>query len=134
MVKKFAGLLVLLACMTFAACGNDDAAVTTTMGEITTFTNELVAKASGGADASAAVGEAQKHLDAKKADISAKCKALGNMRATETVTKNVVDTMEKNATAMAGIRQKYAEQSASDPELAGKIDKLLNDYVATLKF
>ena len=135
MLKRFTILALLLACLSFAGC-KKDAQINSVVTELDTFTAELVKRVDSAPNPSAGVDDAQKYLDSKKADLTAKMVELKGIRGyqvSEETTKKMTASMMDDAKKVAGLQMKYIGTSMRDPAFKAKLDKLTKDYTALFK-
>jgi hypothetical protein len=120
--------------LALGACKKDDFA-NETIKELSDLTDEIVKKVKDASDKKAGVAEAQKALDAKKADLSAKMKEIGQLRgfqlgeeAQGNVAKGIIDATSK----MAQLEIDLLTATMSDKELEAAVEKLAKDHKAIL--
>lgn len=134
MKRKLAAIALLLALAPLAGCSKDDD-VKNVVAEINTFTTDLVGKVESAPDPSSGVDAAQKHLDAKKADIQAKLESIKQVRGFQ-VSKETMAQMQKDiqddAMKVMNLQLKYATKAASDSAFNAKLEKLTKDYTDLL--
>ena len=129
----FAFLAVL--CLSLIGCSsNKDADVTAFTTELDTVTADITKKIDAN-PTSAGVDEAQKVLDAKKADLKAKHSAIiTGLKNAGTITpeaqKKFTESTGKNTSAIAGIGSKHTGAMMKDPAMSQKIAKLATDYTS----
>lgn len=121
--------ILITTILALTACGvNKDAEVTAFVSDIDSVTNELTSKFN---SSNSGVDEAQKILDAKKADLKArydKLKELRGYEISEAAMKKFTDSISKNMEAVAGLQIQNAEKIASDEAFGKKMNKLYSDY------
>ena len=134
MLKRFTILLLLAACLPLCGC-KKDAEINAIVAELDTFTMELVKKIESAPSPSAGVDDAQKYLDSKKADLTAKMTTLKAIRgyqvSAETkakMTKSIIDDL----TRVGSLQAKYMSASR-DKAFKAKLDKLIKDYTDLIK-
>ena len=134
MLKRFTILLLLVACLPLCGC-KKDAEINAIVAELDTFTMELVKKIESAPNPSAGVDDAQKYLDSKKADLTAKMTTLKGIRgyqvSAETkakMTKSIIDDL----TRVGSLQAKYMSASR-DKAFKAKLDKLIKDYTDLIK-
>jgi hypothetical protein len=116
--------------LALGACKKDDFA-NETMKELSDLTDEIVKKVKDASDKKAGVAEAQKALDAKKGDLSAKMKEIGQLRgfqlseeAQGNVAKGIIDVSSK----ISQLEIDLLTATMSDKELETAVDKLTKDH------
>lgn len=138
MKRKFTSALaaaVVLLSVVAVGC-KKDAEIDTVMTELDTFTNELVKRVESNPDKSAGVDDAQKFLDSKKAEMTAKVDSIKSVRGyqvSEETTKRMQESMTKNVMGVAGMQIKFMGTSMRDPAFKAKLDKLIADYQGLFK-
>lgn len=135
MLKRFTILALLLASLSLAGC-KKDAQINSVVAELDTFTTELVKKVDSAPNPSAGVDDAQKFLDSKKDDLTAKIAELKGIRGyqvSEDTTKKMTASMMDDAKKVAGLQMKYIGTSMRDPAFKAKLEKLTKDYTALFK-
>ena len=135
MLKRFTLLVLLVACLSLAGC-KKDAQITAVVGELDTFTNELVKRVESAPNPSAGVDDAQKFFDSKKADMTAKIATLKGIRGyqvSEETTRKMTTSMIDDAKKVAGLQLKYISTSMRDPAFKAKLEKLTRDYQSLFK-
>ena len=128
-------LILLLACGAALAGCKKDTEVNAVIGELDSFTKELVSKVESAPNPSAGVDEAQKYLDAHKDDLKAKINSLKELRGyqvSDDTMKKMKESVTEDAMSVAKLQIKYMQQSIRDPAFKAKLDKLLNDYQSLL--
>ncbi|HEX8474182.1 MAG TPA: hypothetical protein VF666_09135 [Pyrinomonadaceae bacterium] len=133
-------VVVWLVCATLATATGckKDADVDEVLGELDGFTKELVSKVETAPNPSAGVDEAQKLMDARRAEIASKLESLKNVRGADVSnseeTKNkMLESVTNNIMSVAGLQIKYMSQSMQDPSFKAKLDKLVGDYQSLFK-
>jgi Tfp pilus assembly protein PilP len=123
--------ILILTVLAFSACGvNKDAEVNAFVSDMDKVTGEITAKVNGNPTA-AGVDEAQKVLDAKKADLKArydKLKELRGYELSEPVMKKLTDSISKNMEAVADLQIKNVDKTVEDEAFGKKMNKLYTDY------
>ena len=123
--------ILILTILAFAGCSvNKDAEVTAFVSDMDKVTNEITSKVNSSPTA-AGVDEAQKALDAKKADLKArydKLKELRGYELSEQVTKKLTDSITKNMETVANLQIQNVEKTVSDEAFGKKMNKLYTDY------
>ncbi|HEX5708158.1 MAG TPA: hypothetical protein VFX96_12725 [Pyrinomonadaceae bacterium] len=116
-----------------AACGNDakDAEVNAVVKDLDAFTQELLAKVKSAPDPSTGVDEAQRHLDARRAEMAAKMNSIKDVREaqlSEETRKRLMERVTENVMSVSGLQIEYMDESLRDPAFKAKIEKLTQDY------
>jgi hypothetical protein len=135
MPKRFTILVLLLACLSLTGC-KKDAQINSVIAELDSFTSELVKKVEMAPNPSAGVDDAQKYLDSKKDDLTAKLariKSIRGYQVSEETTKKMVNSMVDDAGKVAGLQMKYTGTLMRDPAFKAKLDRLTKDYSALFK-
>jgi predicted transcriptional regulator len=131
MYRKFVSLLLVVAVVALAGC-KKDAEINSVLADFESFTKEMVQKVEAQPTA-AGVDSAQKLLDSKKADLTAKWDSIKGARGFQ-VSKETQDKMaaslKKNFESVAGLQIKYMSRSMSDAVFKSKLEKLVDDYKA----
>jgi hypothetical protein len=129
MKKSLFGLVVLIA-LAFAACSvNKDAEVGAFVSEMDKLAADIVRTVD--EKPSAGVDDAQKMLDARKADLKAKFEKIKDVRGyqlSKEMSKKLTDSVTKNVESVGGLQIKYAEKSAADRKFGEKLSKLSDDF------
>lgn len=131
--------VALAASVALGAAGcKKDRDVDATLAELDAFTKELVRKVESASNPAAGVEEAQKLMDARRAEMRAKLEVLREVRAGEVTnseeTKNkMLESVTNNVMSVAGLQIKYMTQSMQDPAFKVKLDKLVADYQSLFK-
>lgn len=130
MCRKFAAALVLgLMLLAMVGC-KKDAQINAVLADFDSFTEELVKKVDQQPTA-AGVDEAQKFLDQKRGDLTAKWDSIKDARdfqVSEETKKKMAQSITKNYSAVSGLQIKYMTKSMSDTAFKTKLDKLVKDY------
>ena len=126
--------ILILTVLAFSACGgvNKDAEVTAFVTDVDKVTSEITTKVNTNPSA-AGVDEAQKILDAKKADLKArydKLKELRGYELSEPVMKKLTDSISKNMESVANLQIQNVEKTVEDEAFGKKMNKLYTDYNA----
>jgi hypothetical protein len=128
-------LTLLLICGVILAGCKKDTEVSSVIGELDSFTKELVRKVESAPDPSRGVDDAQKYLDEHKADLKAKIDSLKSLRGyqvSEDTKKKMTESVTDDAMSVAKLQIKYIQQSMRDPAFKAKLDKLMSDYRSLL--
>jgi serine/threonine protein kinase len=130
-------VLVVLLAISYSMIGSllsADVKIDSALTELDTFTKELVAKVESNPNPSAGVDDAQKYLDSKKADLSAKLNSIKDVRGfqvSEDAKKKMLERITEDVMSVSSLRIKYI--SMKDPAFKAKLDKLVADYQSLLK-
>jgi outer membrane murein-binding lipoprotein Lpp len=124
MYRKSVSLLLVVACLALAGCGNKEAQVNAFVNEINTFTDELVKKIESAPNASQGADDAQKYLDSRKADLRAKFDSVKQIKVTEETTKKIQSDLFEDGKKLGQAVGKHS----SDPAAREKLTKLVQDY------
>ena len=135
MYRLFIVALVIIICMVLAGC-KKDAEIESITAELHSFSEELTKKVQSAQNPSAGVGEAQKLMDSRKADLQSKMRSLKSIRGyqvSKETQQKMTETLSKDAMSVAGLQMKYLSVSLRDPAFKGKLDKLIRDYTEIFK-
>lgn len=131
MTRKVLSLAVAaVVSITTLACSRD-AEILTFVGELDSFTAQLVKTAKSAPNPSAGIDAAQKYLDDNKAQLRQKLaaiKSVKNFQISEDTKKKMEASFVKNATAVASLGIQSAVLAATDAGFRTKLEKLMNDY------
>ena len=100
------------------------------------FTEELTSKVESAGDAKAGLGEAQKLLDARRGELAASVSALRaspQVKSDASARGRLLEAEVDNTERVHKLQVKYSEDSARDPELKARLDKLVADYDSIFK-
>ena len=99
------------------------------------FTEELAGKVESAPDTKAGVAEAQKLLDARKAELAAKIGALkrGALARDAAGRGRWLEAEVDGTQRVSQLKVKYLDASMRDPELKAGLDRLAADYDAMFK-
>jgi phage-related minor tail protein len=100
------------------------------------FTDELTSKVESARDAKAGLGEAQKLLDARRGELTASVSALRaspRVKSDASARGRLLEAEVDNTERVHKLQVKYSEDSARDPELKARLDKLVSDYDSIFK-
>ena len=134
MLKRFSILLLLMACLPLCGC-KKDTEINAIVAELDTFTMELVKKIESAPNPSAGVDDAQRYLDSKKADLTAKMttlKAIRGYQASAETKAKMIKSIFDDATRVGSLKVKYMSASR-DKAFKAKLDKLIKDYTDLIK-
>ena len=131
MYRKLVALLLALAVTALAGCKKDDE-INAVLADFDSFTKELVKKVDAQPTA-AGVDDAQKFLDSKKADLTAKWDSIKSARGfqvSDDTKKKMEESLKNNFESVVGLQVKYMSKTMSDNAFKSKLDKLVKDYQA----
>ena len=131
MYRKFASLSLVLAVLALTGC-KKDAQINAVLADFDAFTKELVKKVEAQPNV-AGVDDAQKFLDSKKSEMTAKWDSIKGARGfqvSEDTQKKMEESLKNNFMSVAGLQMKYMSKSMSDPAFKTKLEKLVKDYQA----
>lgn len=131
MYRKIASLSLMMAVLALTGC-KKDAEINAVLADFDSFTKELVKKVESQPTA-AGVDDAQKFLDSKKADLTAKWDSIKGARGfqvSDDTKKKMEESLKNNFMSVAGLQMKYMSKSMSDPAFKTKLEKLVKDYQA----
>jgi hypothetical protein len=131
MYRKFVALLLVLAVTILAGCKKDDE-INAVLADFDSFTKELVEKVDAEPTADG-VDDAQKFLDSKKADLTAKWDSIKGARGfqvSDDTKKKMEESLKNNFESVVGLQVKYMSKAMSDTAFKSKLDKLVKDYQA----
>jgi hypothetical protein len=99
------------------------------------FTEELASKVESAADTRAGVAEAQRLLDARKAELAARVAALKKSPAGREPAAHakLLEAEVDNTQRVRDLRLKYLDASLRDPELKAGLERLVADYDSIFK-
>ncbi|HYH85274.1 MAG TPA: hypothetical protein VEX60_07310 [Pyrinomonadaceae bacterium] len=136
MYGRISCLLLLLAFSFVIAGCKKDTEVNAVIADLDAFTKELVQKVEGAQNPSAGIDDAQKFLDARKADMRAKIESLKGMRGyqvSKETTAKITESVTEDVMSVNKLKIKFMSNTMRDPALKAKLDKLVEDYNALLK-
>lgn len=136
MLRTVAPLLLVLACAAaLAGCqregaGAGDVSVDAVVRQLREFTDELASKVESAPEPKAGVVEAQKLLDARKAELSARIGALKRKGFAEDASARGkwLEAEVDNTRRVGELKLKYLDASLRDPELKAALERLAADY------
>lgn len=133
--RSFSPYVLLLAfVLMFTGCSKDEFA-TQTMAEMTTLTDEIVAKVTDTEDKKAGVAEAQALLDGKKAELEPKLAEIMELRGfqvSEETQAKVLDSMINNTVKISTLEIDLMMETMNDKDLEAALEKLVADYDALI--
>jgi hypothetical protein len=127
MHRKFAALLIAVACVASVACSKDSEVESVT-NELHTFSQELIKKVE-----TSGVDEAQKFMDSRKEDLKAKMNSIKNVRSAQLkkeTQEKFATTITQDAMEVGKLKAKFIGKDAASN---AKIDKLISDYSEIFK-
>lgn len=116
--------------LALGACKKDDFA-NETMAQLSSMTDEIVKKVNDSEDKKAGVAEAQKILDAKKADLAPKMAEIMELRGfqiSEEAQGNVAKVLVDVTSKMATLEINLMMATMNDKELEAAVEKLSTDH------
>ena len=128
--KLFAAGLLLSFLVAAPACKKDDLVKETTS-EIDSLADEMVKTITEADDKKQGVADAQKLLDAKKADLGAKMVEMGELRGfqvSEDVSAEMTSSLAQSVIEVQGLQITLMAESMQDPELKTAIDQLTTEF------
>jgi vacuolar-type H+-ATPase subunit I/STV1 len=128
-LKKILIGCLFLASVLVVGC-KKDAEVKAVLGELDSFTKELVQKVEATQGSAEGLEAAQQFLDSKKNDLKKKLEVLKGVRGfqiSEATKKTMTDGFAKNATEVMSLQIRYA-RNARDVNYKTKLEKLVTDY------
>jgi hypothetical protein len=131
MSRRIVGSALVFACLLALAGCRKDAEIETLVAELHSFSEDLVRKVQSAPNPSAGVEDAQRLMDARKAELRAKMSSLKGVRGyqvSKETQQKMTDTLTKDVTNVAGLQIKYVGVSMRDPAFKAKLDKLIKDY------
>lgn len=141
-------LIFSLACaLASAGCGGSGAGSSTatgaggadlgeTIAALKSFTKELTAKVESAEDTKAGLEDAQKLLDARKAEMAARVASLrasGRAKADASARGSLLEAEVDNTELVHRLQVKYSDASSRDPVFKARLDKLVSDYDSIFK-
>ncbi len=102
-----------------------------TTSEIDSLADDMVKAVTEADDKKQGVAEAQKLLDAKKADLGAKMVEMGELRGfqvSEDVAADMTSSLAKSVIEVQGLQITLMSESIKDPELKTAVDQLTTDF------
>jgi hypothetical protein len=116
--------------MAAIACSRD-AEILAFVGELDSFTAQLVKTVQSGANPSSGVDAAQKYLDDNKAQLRTKLegvRTVKNFQISEETKKKMQSRFTADASAVIQLEVQYVALAATDAQFRAKVEKLVNDY------
>ncbi len=105
--------------------------------DLNSFTDELVKKIESAQDPASGVGEAQRLLDARKAELASRIDAARRgreFRESGGARGKMLESEVDNTDRVAGLRtRQYLDLWMRDPEFKARLDKFVADYQALFK-
>jgi hypothetical protein len=131
MTRKVLSLAVAaVVSITTLACSRD-AEILAFVGELDSFTAQLVKTAKSAPNPSAGIDAAQKYLDDNKTQLKKKLEAIKtvkNFQVSEETKKKIEASFMSNASAVVSLEVEYVALAATDSAFRGKVERLVNDY------
>ena len=131
MTRKVLSLAVAaVVSITTLACSRD-AEILTFVGELDSFTAQLVKTAKSAPNPTTGIDAAQKYLDDNKTQLKQKLEAIKtvkNFQVSEETKKKIEASFMSNASAVVSLEVEYVALAATDSAFRGKVEKLVNDY------
>lgn len=126
-------VFIALILATLAGCKRD-AEINAALGEIDSFTNELVRLIKEAPKPTQGVDDAQQYLDSRKREIKAKAYFLARTRginASDETVKRLIETVRRDQMTIVSLpsSSQFSNLIASDAVFKTKLDKLINDYL-----
>jgi hypothetical protein len=126
-------VLLVLFLLLLAGCKRD-AEINATLGEIDSFTNELVRLIKEAPNPTAGVDDAQQYLDSRRREIKAKAAFLARVRginASDETEKKLIETVRRDQMIIVSLQSssEFSNLLASNAIFKTKMDKLVNDYL-----
>ena len=114
---------------------SDDVSVDAVILQLREFTDELAGKVESASDPKAGVAEAQRLLDARKAELSARISALkrGALAADASARGKWLEAEVDNTRRVSELKLKHLDASLRDPELKAALERLAADYDSLYK-
>jgi len=128
--KLFAAGLLLSFLVAAPACKKDDMVKETTS-EIDSLAEDMVKAVDEADDKKQGIADAQKLLDAKKADLGAKMAEMGELRGfqvSEDVAAEMTSSLAQSVLEVQGLQITLMTESVNDPELKAAVDQLTTDF------
>jgi len=118
-----------------SAGGAGDVSVDAVVRQLGEFTDELAGKVESASDPKAGVAEAQRLLDARKAELSARIGALkrGALAADASARGKWLEAEVDNTRRVSELKLKHLDASLRDPELKAALERLAADYDSLYK-
>ena len=119
-----------------SATGTVDAEPGETIAALGAFTKELTAKVESAGDTKAGLADAQKLLDARKAELAARvsaARASQQAKADASTHGSLLEAEVDNTELVHRLQVKYSDASSRDPDFKERLDKLVSDYDSIYK-
>ena len=112
-----------------------DPGVDELVGALADFTKELTTKVESAADTKAGVADAQRLLDARRAELAARIEAFrkGPRMQEQAARGKWLEAEVDNTQRVRGLQLKYLDASMRDPELKAGLERLAADYDSIFK-
>ena len=131
MKRKVLSLAVTAALSVATLACSRDAEILAFVGDLDSFTAQLVKTAKSAASPSAGIDAAQKYLDDNKEQLRTKLetiKSVKNFQVSEETKKKIEASFMKNASAVVDLEVQNVALAATDAQFRSKVEKLVNDY------
>src|SRR3954471_6581446 len=107
-----------------------------TIATLDAFTKELTAKVESAVETKAGLEDAQKLLDARKAELAARVASLRaspEVKADASARGHLLEAEVDDTERVHRLQIKYADASARDPDFKERLDRLVSDYDSIFK-
>jgi hypothetical protein len=107
-----------------------------TIAALEAFTKELTAKVESAEDTKAGLAEAQKLLDARKTELTARVASLRaspRAKADASARGSLLEAEVDNTELVHRLQVKYSDASSRDTDFKARLDKLVSDYDSIFK-
>lgn len=126
------------ACLLVAGCRERAGEVEhdAVLAEVGAFTHELVREIESAPDPSTGVAQAHERLNARRAELASKIKALRQSeeyRADAETRSRLLAVEVENVNRIANLRTQYMNEAMSDPAFNQRLDGLIRDYEAMFR-
>lgn len=128
-------VLLLAFVLSLSACKKDEQA-TSTIAEVTALTDEMVKAVTEATDKKAGVAKAQALLDARKDELSARMKAVGEltgMQLSEEAQNAILTGRTDNMAKVAQLEDDLLTELFKDEALETALEALIDDHEALIK-
>ncbi len=137
-VRRLSVLLwsVWFGVMATGCARNPDQEIESALKDVYAFTGELIKRLESAADPAVGVDEAQKYLDARKAEIGAKTGVLRKIKDAELSAATRARKMESltdDLMSVNGLQIRFMTNAMNDDAFKSRLEKLLNDYRALIE-
>ena len=131
MTRKVLSLAMAAALSVATLACSKDTEILAFVGELDSFTAQLVKTVKSAANPTAGIDSAQKYLDDNKAQLRTKLEAIKsvkNFQVSEETKKKIEASFMANASAVVDLEVQYVALAATDAQFRTKVEKLVNDY------